>query len=331
MKQVESPFKSPPVATGSDGTPRKVGFELEFTGLTLDQTCEALQSALGGTTGSETGTVAEQAVDVDGLGKFNIELDWDFLKRKAAEYSKDEDVAELLDLLSQAALQLVPMEVVCPPIPLTELDRLQPLVEKLRDAGAQGTDDSPIAAYGVHINTEIPALDAATLFAYLRAFSLLQWWLVKKHDVDTTRRISPYIDLYPEDYLEQLFSRKDPDMDQIFDDYLEHNDSRNRALDMLPMLAEINESRVRETVDDPRINPRPTFHYRLPNCEIEKPGWSLATPWNVWLVVERLAQKQEWLDELSTAWLDARRPVIGVSRSDWVEKIDQWLKDHELV
>lgn len=324
----KSSFKTPSVTLNSDGNVRRVGFELEFSGLDLEQTVDTVVSSLGGKLGS--GTAAEQVVHVQALGDFNIELDWDYLKRKAAEHNDDAG-GDWVEPLSKAASLLVPVEVVCPPIALTELDALTPMVVALRNAGAIGTEESLLAAYGVHINTEIPRLDAATLFAYLRAFSLLQWWLVEAHEVDPTRRVSPYIDLYPEAYVTQLLSRSKPDMDTLFSDYLEHNASRNRALDMLPLLAEIDEARVRSAVDDAKVQSRPTFHYRLPNCNIEHQDWSLSLSWNTWCVIDRLAQLSSELDELSTAYLDAGRPVLGVNRDKWLGFIDQWLKDHELV
>ncbi len=322
-------FTPPPVLHKQDGTPRRVGFELEFTGLTLDQTVAALNASLGGVVAEIS--AAERKLEVEDLGAFNIELDWEYLKRTAAEQAKTEAGGDWVDLLSQAATLLVPMEVVCPPIPIADLDRLNPMVEALRQAGAVGTEHSPIAAYGVHVNTEIPQLDATTLHAYLRAFALLQWWLVKDLQVDITRKISPYIDLYPQAYQEQLLSRSEPTLDQVIADYLQYNATRNRALDLLPILAEIDSGRVRRAVDDPKIQARPAFHYRLPDCHIEKREWSLHDPWNNWLVVERLADRPEALDELARAFLAAQRPIIGVGRPAWVEFVDQWLKDHGLV
>jgi hypothetical protein len=204
------------------------------------------------------------------------------------------------------------------------------MVAALREAGAVGTEESLLAAYGVHVNTEIPVLDSATLASYLRAFAVLQWWLVDAHQVDMTRKVSPYIDLYPDAYLKQLLARSDPALDDIFSDYLEHNATRNRALDLLPLLAEIDADRVRQAVDDPRIKARPAFHYRLPNCHIEKADWSLAEAWNTWCVLERLVDRKEDLDTLTAEFLAADRPILGVSRSDWVAFMDRWLKDREL-
>jgi hypothetical protein len=329
MSNHSTDFDLPPRANKDDGTPRMVGFELEFSGISLDKTAEAVQSALGGELQSESS--AERVIHTSSFGEFIIELDWDYLKRKASGTDREEEGSEWLEQLSQAAALLVPVEVVCPPIPLTNLSALTPMVHGLREAGAMGTEESLIAAYGVHINTEIPRLDANTLFSYLRAFAILQWWLVDAHEVDATRKVSPYIDLYPQAYLRQVLSKAKSTMDEIFSDYLKHNASRNRALDLLPMLDEINSDRVREAVDDPKIKARPTFHYRLPNCQIERPDWSLAGAWNTWCVVERLVGREDDLDALAGEFLAADRPILGVGRSDWVGFIDQWLKDRALV
>lgn len=322
-------FDLPPRVKKDDGTPRMVGFELEFSGISLDDAAEAVQSALGGKLASESS--AERVIQTGSFGEFIIELDWDYLKRKASGTDRGEEGSEWLEPLSQAAALFVPVEVVCPPVPSTSLSVLTPMVRSLREAGAVGTEESLIAAYGVHINTEIPRLDAETLFSYLRAFAILQWWLVDAHAVDPTRKVSPYIDLYPQSYLRQVLSKFKATMDQLFDDYLEHNASRNRALDLLPMLAEIDSDRVRAAVDDPKIKARPAFHYRLPNCHIEQPDWSLAGSWNTWCVVERLADRENDLEALAGEYLVADRPILGVGRSDWVRFVDRWLKDRALV
>ena len=321
-------FDLPPEANKDDGSPRRIGFELEFSGISLDETAKAVQSALGGELQSESS--AERVVHTDSFGEFIIELDWAYLKRKARGTDRGEEGSEWLEHLSQAAALLVPVEVVCPPIPLTELSVLKPMVSELRRAGAIGTEESLIAAYGVHINTEIPRLDADTLFAYLRAFAILQWWLVDAHEVDATRKVSPYVDLYPEVYLRKTLSRSESTMDEIFTNYLDHNARRNRALDLLPMLAEIDSDRVRVAVDDPKIKARPAFHYRLPNCHIERPDWSLASSWNTWCVIERLADRKDDLDALAAEFLAADRAILGVGRSGWVKFIDRWLKDRAL-
>ena len=321
-------FDLPPRINKDDGTPRLVGFELEFSGISLDDAAKAVSTALGGELTSES--PAERIIDTDAHGEFIIELDWAYLKQKASNTEREDEASEWVEQLSEAAALVVPVEVVCPPVPITELSVLEPMVRKLRDAGAIGTEESLIAAYGVHINPEIPGLDADTLFSYLRAFAILQWWLVDAHEIDFARKVSPYIDLYPEAYLKKVLSKRKSTMDEIFSDYLEFNASRNHALDMLPMLAEIDNERVLNTVQDSKIKARPTFHYRLPNCHIERPDWSLAGDWNVWCVLEQLADRPDELDALADEFLAADRPILGVGRNQWVGFIDQWLKDHAL-
>ncbi|MCB1684264.1 MAG: amidoligase family protein, partial [Pseudomonadales bacterium] len=69
-------------------------------------------------------------------------------------------------------------------------------------------------------------------------------------------------------------------------------------LDMLPLFSHLDAPRVAARVDDPRIKSRPTLHYRLPNCEIDREGWDLGGDWARWLQVEHLAADPTRLDSL---------------------------------
>jgi hypothetical protein len=324
----DSSFELPPTRMRDGGSERRVGFELEFSGIDLDATAAALEASLGASLESET--AAERVLQVDSLGEFRVELDWAFLKHQAAKKDRSATQEEWLERLSEAAALVVPVEVVCPPVPLGDLAMLDPMVRALREAGAVGTEESLIAAYGVHVNVEVPALDAATLYPMIRAYCLLQWWLVDRHGVDLTRKMSPYIGLYPTAYVEHVLSAPTAELDDIIGAYLEHNPTRNCALDLLPLLAEIDESRVRSVVDDPRIQARPAFHYRLPDCHIEQDGWSLSRAWNSWCVVEKLAARADDLEALARDYLEADRVLLGVNRGRWVDTLDRWLKDRSL-
>ena len=70
----------------------------------------------------------------------------------------------------------------------------------------------------------------------------------------------------------------------------------------------------------------------LPDCRIEQSDWSLTVPWNSWLVVEKLAENDVWLQELTEEFLstERQRVLLDISRTSWVEYIDLWLKDHGL-
>lgn len=321
----ETAFKALTEPLNYQGENRKVGFELEFSGLTLEQTIDILQQELPGLVVSAS--KAEKQLDVDKLGMFKVEIDWDYLKRKAK--AERGDTSKWVRELGSLAENLVPIEIVCPPLTLEQCERLLPLIDALREAGAKGTDESWIAAYGVHINPEVTSLDANILLRYLQSFSLLQWWLVEAHRVDTTRKLSPYIDKYPEVYTRKLAKQHDVSQEQLIDDYLKYNPTRNRALDMLPLFAFLDEDKVVSAVDDRKIKARPTFHYRLPNCQLEHPDWQLTEPWRIWWVVDALANDQAALDYWKQAFLDAERPLIGVSEKDWKERLEQWLKDRE--
>jgi len=323
MDSYTSPLESRDVLKNAAREVRTVGFELEFSGISLRDTANVVCHVLDGTVTEKT---AAQVCVQTAHGDFNIELDWDFLKTAAA--NAGETVDELLHPLSKAAALLVPVEVVCPPLPVTSLTILDDMVEALRKAGATGTEESLIAAYGVHINAEVPALDAPTIHRYLRAFGLLQWWQIEANDVNLARRISPYIDLFEESYIKLLLTRDEPDIATLIDDYLEHNPTRNRALNMLPLFAEIDADRVRATVDDPKIKSRPTFHYRLPNCQIDDPQWSLNASWLRWCWVEQLANDDASLQALGKDFLTADRPLLGVDRGAWVKRIARWMENH---
>jgi hypothetical protein len=329
MNTLPSRFDLPPTLKRDDGGIRRVGFELEFSGIDLDATAAALQASLGASLKSET--AAERVLQVESLGDFHVELDWAFLKNQAAKQGRSAMQEEWLERLGEAAALVVPVEVVCPPVPVDDLAMLDPMVHALREAGAVGTEESLLAAYGVHVNAEVAALEAATLYPIIRAYCLLQWWLVERHGVDPTRKMSPYIGLYPAAYVKHILSAPTAEVGDILHTYLEHNATRNRALDLLPLLSEIDGARVRSVVDDPRVQARPAFHYRLPDCHIEQDDWSLSRAWNTWSVVEKVAERADDLDALAREFLEADRMLLGVNRSRWVETLDKWLRNRSLV
>ncbi len=323
-----SEFKHPPTTTTDAGDTRRVGFELEFSGVSLDEASSAVAGTLGSPVVQESS--AEHRVNDDKLGDFAVEIDWHFLKEQARTSADSDGTGDWTVMLRELAKALVPVEVVCPPVAIDELDALTPVVRALRNAGAEGTHSSPLASFGVHINAETPSMEGVTLHRYLRAFCLLQWWLMREHDVDITRRIGPYIDPYPESYLHEIHALVEPSTDDLLEQYLDFNDTRNRALDMLPLFAEHDEEAIWDSTEDSRVKPRPTFHYRLPNCDIDRDGWTLARSWNRWCVVEELANDEEALEKLSADFRVASRGLLGVDREAWIQKVEQWVRSRTL-
>jgi len=304
------------------GELRKVGFELEFAGLDLKTASQAVAHALNGEI--EMDTQAECKVRHSKFGNFKIELDWSFAKNMARRRLQEQGASEdmVMSLMTDLARQIVPLEIVCPPIPIGDLPLLDAMVDGLQQAGALGTSDSLIYAFGVHINTELPAFDAQTLTAYLQAYCLAQNWLIKAHEVDPVRRLTPYIDSYPKRYVQKVMGyAENTTVQEIIDDYLEYNPTRNRGMDLLPLFKYIDEARVLAAVTDERVNARPTFHYRLPNCEIEKPEWELARCWNIWCVVEHLAADPATLKSMREQWTHYNDNLINLKEEPWHQEL----------
>lgn len=314
----------PPIANTTEGRLRRVGIELEFAGITHTETTDVV--AAWAEQPAKYHSLVEAVVEHDSLGEFEIEVDWRYLKQLAQEQQIAEGSEGWVKLLREAARLIVPIEVVAPPIALDQLPQLEFLIDKLRQAGAQGTRDSPISAYGLHINAEIPALTAEVVTPYIQAFVLMQWWLVEKHQVDLTRRLSTYIGLYPDAYVNLVLGyTRAPSMDRLVEDYFQHNPTRNRALDMWPLFAECAPDKVEDLMHEPLIKPRPAFHYRLPNCDIDEPHWRLWNEWQAWLALEKLASDADGLRRLIDKYFSVKRPWLGVNKHRWTKIIEQWL------
>ncbi len=328
---MKNPYKLPPVRETAEGKTRRLGVEIEFAGLRIEKISSVLQDTVGGNI-RLVSPYEHKIVDTP-YGDFVIELDYNFLLalgRKEDQIDLPESLSDFKDfsedLLSAVARFFVPFEVVTPPLPIDDIAWLDELGAKLQAAGALGTRSSLLYGFGLHLNMELPALDVETVLRYFRAFLVSYAWLKEMDETDLTRQIAPHIQPFSKDYVRKVLSSAyAPDMDQFIDDYLEDNPSRNRALDMLPLLSHIDRQRVLKVVKDELVNPRPTFHYRLPNCEIDDPEWSVSDSWNHWVQVEELAEDRARLDESREAYLKyLKNPVAGLF-GDWAKRSEKWL------
>jgi hypothetical protein len=322
----------PPQPRTRDGALRRVGVELEMKGLDIDIMSGLVAGHVHGSV--EPISRYEHRITGDDAGDWLVELDFEYLKQRGRQRRDgDEGVLAQLDdaaeeLLAAGSQALVPMEVVSPPLPMDRLGRLEHLIARLRDAGARGTRDGLTFAFGVHLNPELPDTDTVTVTRYLKAFLCLFEWLRAEARVDLLRRLTVYIDPFPVEYVQKVIDPDyQPDAAALIDDYLRDNPTRNRALDMLPLFAHMDEDRVRRQVDDPRIKARPTLHYRLPNCEIDEPGWGLHQIWCDWLQVEHLAGDPERLEQVCDAYLEFLQRPLGRLLEDWAELVKPWLVD----
>jgi hypothetical protein len=71
-------------------------------------------------------------------------------------------------------------------------------------------------------------------------------------------------------------------------------------------------------IDDPRIKPRPTYHYRLPNARFDRGGAQLIREWNRWIAVERLAADNDALETLGRAFVE--ETIAGFDAADWAAR-----------
>ena len=229
-------------------------------------------------------------------------------------------------MLRKGAEAIVPVEVVSPPLPMARLHDIQVLIARLRTAGAKGSGAGLTYAFGMQFNPELPSLEAKAIAAYLKAFFCLYDWLAQRSNVDLTRRLTGFSAAFPDKYVRKVVDPDyRPEQAALIDDYLADNPSRNRALDMLPLFLHLDKARLRAVVDDPRVKPRPTLHYRLPNCEIDRPDWGVHLAWQDWLEVEKLACDRARLDALCgtySAWLD--EPVSHLLEN-WADEVARQL------
>ena len=325
----------PEVTRTQQGRIRKIGFELEFSGVELEKCSELLQRLVDGKLIDKNTFV--HTVRSEQFGEFAVEIDADLLKEGkykkylaavGIEFQDSSFEKKLDEVIKDIASSVVPCEIVTPPLPMDKMDIIEDIVVELRKVKAKGTRESVMYAFGLHINPELVSGESDYLLNHIRAFALLYDWISINSDVDLTRKLTPYIDPYPADYLELLFSDGyQPDIDDLIGDYLELVGSRNHALDMLPAFASIDEQCVMNGAKEPHlIKPRPAFHYRLANCLIDKKQWRVADEWWYWLKVEQLAGSQQDLQQMSRDFLSYRPDSLFKSASDWVEHVSRFME-----
>ncbi|WP_210493306.1 amidoligase family protein [Microvirga antarctica] len=310
-------FSLPPAITNGDGQMRTVGVEVEFAGPSAEKTVRALQESLGG----EVIEIDPHAFTLVGsaIGDVTVELDSRMLHPGKTGSGTLTVVPKLAAWFGFAASYLIPCELVTGPIAVDRLQEVDRVLSSLRALGAKGTQDAAFYAFGLHFNPEIPRQDAETALAFLKSFVLLNPWLRREVAPDATREFLGFADPFPAAYVRKITSPQYwPAMDAFIDDYLAANPTRNRDLDLLPLLLHFDEARVRAVLPGEKINGRPTFHYRLPDARVSDPGWSMAPDWNRWVAVERLASDRQRLESVCAAYLD----FDGQDKS-WAEIVEQ--------
>ncbi|WP_147127101.1 amidoligase family protein [Shimia ponticola] len=291
---------------------RQLGVEVEFAGLTEAEAATKFAAALE-TSAREDGDM--WVCQTRDFGKCVFYLD-------TAYKSKIEQVGGAKALT--VARTVVPVELVTDPFDPAALPTLNSALAKLRDAGALGSRHALMYGFGVHLNVAIADASVEHIYAVTCAFALLEEALRSDIDLDIARRALPFIDPYPDSLIEALVGGRPETMDGFACLLLSKTSSRNHGLDLLPILAELSADVTAEYVsDDTKLSPRPAYHYRLPECRIDEPGWDLSKDWARWCAVEALAAsdeldtlihaRREWQTQPALtrrAWRDVSRPYL---------------------
>lgn len=291
-------FASLPRPRTADGRTRRVGVEIEFVGLDAAASAGSLAEAFGGR--AEREDAHAWRVVGTRLGDLSIELDSRVLHPGRGQPMHLPRLAPWAAALAGRALRaFVPCELVLPPLPVARLPEADMAAGVLRRAGARGAGASAFASLGLHLNVEVDGTGGASLAAATKAFLLLEPWLRRRLETERPRWRPRLPERFPERYREKVLDpRYWPDADGFIGDYLADNPSRDRGLDLLPVLAWLDGARVRARAPREKVKPRPAFHYRLPFAHVGREGWSIAPAWNGWVEVERLAADRDRLDEL---------------------------------
>ena len=313
-------FWALPKPARPDGRQRRTGVEIEFSGLTEAEAANLVARLWGGRIAGQG--PHEVIVEDSAIGRVKIELDT-ALKDKAGSVLAD----RLLDL----SREVVPVEIVTAPLAPGDLPRIGRLLQALAAAGAQGSEDGLLLAFGIHLNPEVASETAADILPVVRAFGLVEDWLRAADPPDLARRVLPFIDPWPRDFTDRLAEAgADWGLAELRDSYLELVPSRNHGLDLLPLLEHLFPEEVRATLPEGRARGgRPTWHYRLPETGLGAADWSFAYEWNRWVLVERIAADAALLDDLSRAFR-AHRSALTSLHGDWAGEVAARLQEAAL-
>lgn len=307
---------------------RLIGVEIEFSNLPLEKSAHVIIKLFGGTI--EKNSRYDYKVKDTEIGDFGLELDAGLLKKLVTDdtfnkFTKIFGGDELNDLLEKTASKLIPYEIVVPPIAISQLEKIDILVDHLRLAGALGTTHAFQYAFGVHLNIEPPDLETRTVLRHFQSFLMLQQWLERQTEVDITRKFSPFIESFPTDYLKLVMaSTYRPQKYKFIKDYLVHNPTRNRVLDMLPLFAFWDKDLIRKHLPKEKVRPRPAFHYRLPNSKIDLFHWRISDEWRLWQIVEILANNRRAFERLQKDFNKYLRDIFS-TKDEWMERTHRYV------
>ncbi|MGI3169525.1 amidoligase family protein [Pseudooceanicola sp. C21-150M6] len=317
---MEPAFPPLPRETDHEGRRRKTGVELEFSGLDIDETARIAAEALDG----HAVQTADREWEVRGssIGILEIYLD---TALRHAEPSRLRDIG--LDL----GKEVIPVEIVSEPLTFEGLADIDRLRVALREAGAEGTRAGLAYGFGLHLNPALAGTEAKHIAHPLYAYALIEDWMRDNRPIDPSRRLLPFTDPYPTKLLQAFCDEGFVTPERAMDIYLDKAPSRNYGLDMLPIFAWLDADAVdRATGGESAVKGRPAFHFRLPDCQIDNPEWSIRQEWGRWRMVEQVAEDEGLLARLMKEWDDAHHRVT-LRRRPWAERCGDILAEAGLL
>lgn len=314
MVSPEHSFAPLPQPLTEAGNPRLTGVEIELGGLDEGTVADLCVRHLGGRARQLDEAIWQ--VEDSRLGTVKVYLD---TALRHAEKTALRDAALML------GREVIPVEIVTEPLDRDGLIALDSLREALRRAGAVGSGGGLFFGFGVHLNVQLASEDARGAVPPLLAYALIEDWLRAANPIDQTRRVLPFAAPYPRRLVHRLIALgREADLRHVIDAYAQEAPSRNHGLDMLPVFAHLNPERIGPVLTE-ATSARPAFHFRLPDCRIDEPGWSLDQEWRRWRTVERVAADSDALAALARGW-EAAYAGVPLSRAVWAERCGALLR-----
>ncbi|MBD3677576.1 MAG: amidoligase family protein [Rhodobacteraceae bacterium] len=317
----QAPLPPLPRPLTAVGEPRRTGVEIELGGLAEEQVARLAATHLGGQARRATGEDWE--VTGTRIGALKVYLD--IFLRKHAD-------GALKTLGLKIGREVIPVEIVTDPLNLEELRVLSQFIERLRKEGAEGTSASVLYGFGLHLNPEIAGTADADIVRPLLAFALIEEWMHETWPIERTRELLPFTAPYPRKLVAELV-RLGPDapLAEVIAAYRAQTLSRNHGLDMLPVFTHLRPDLIApDEGTGGTIHPRPAFHFRLPDCRIDDPDWSLGAEWRRWWLVEAITERPELLETVRQGWTESKAG-LHLLGDDWVARCDAILKRAGLV
>jgi len=266
-----------------------IGLEVEFTGVSARTAISALQAALGGSVFEEDPHAYQ--LRASAIGDIWVELD----VRHAHPQRHGAVLAfnpgrQLAAAFGSLISPFAPREMILPPRPVGQLAEVDEAIAILRRAGARGDGAIPFDTLGLHFNIGTPADDIIHIRATTLAFARLDPEL-RAEIAQGGKRAARMAPPFPQAYV-RLLETGSPYQEPgaFIDDYLAHNPTRDRALDLLPLLLHLDGARVRRRLPYEKISARPVFHWRLPLARVGRENWSILPSWRAWERVEAMAE-----------------------------------------